>query len=270
MADAALRQILMLKRVPRAPRKITTKELQVYLRDQEDMKVTERTIQRDLLALVDHLPLQCDDRNKPFGWSFRKDADLSIAAMDANTAITLDMVQRFLTKLMPSQALNSLRPQMEAAQKHLAQGMQGKTRWSDKVAMLPRGLPLIPAPVNPRVLEAVYTALLENRAMDVIRNNPDRPERIHPLGIVHMMVEVQTLDEVGQAMRRAQQAGVHFLATLGRHVNDNMCSIYLLAPGGIAVEYGYDGLLIDWEDHVPTISVEGDLWGHEYNFPGVN
>lgn len=92
----------------------------------------------------------------------------------------------------------------------------------------------------------------------------------HPLGIVHMMVEVQTLDEVGQAMRRAQQAGVHFLATLGRHVNDNMCSVYLLAPGGIAVEYGYDGLLIDWENHVPTISVEGDLWGHEYRFPGVN
>ncbi|MBK6739644.1 MAG: VOC family protein [Haliea sp.] len=92
----------------------------------------------------------------------------------------------------------------------------------------------------------------------------------HPLGIVHMMVEVQTLDEVGKAMRRAQQAGVHFLATLGRHVNDNMCSIYMLAPGGIAVEYGYDGLLIDWENHVPTISVEGDLWGHEYHFPGVN
>lgn len=185
MADAALRQILMLKRVPRAPRKITTKELQAYLREQEDMKVTERTIQRDLLALVEHLPLLCDDRNKPFGWSFSKDADLSIAAMDANTAITLDMVQRFLTKLMPSQALDSLRPQMEAAQKHLGQGMRGKTRWSDKVAMLPRGLPLIPAPVNLPVLEAVYTALLENRAMDVIRYSPDRPERIHPLGIVH-------------------------------------------------------------------------------------
>ncbi len=92
----------------------------------------------------------------------------------------------------------------------------------------------------------------------------------HPAGIVHMMVEVQTLDEVGRAMKRAQQAGVHFLATLGRHVNDNMCSIYILAPGGIAVEYGYDGVLIDWENYVATISVEGDLWGHEYNFPGVN
>jgi 3,4-dihydroxy-9,10-secoandrosta-1,3,5(10)-triene-9,17-dione 4,5-dioxygenase len=92
----------------------------------------------------------------------------------------------------------------------------------------------------------------------------------HPLGIVHMMVEVQTLDEVGQAMKRAEQAGVHFLATLGRHVNDNMCSAYLLAPGGIAVEYGYDGLLIDHENYVATVSDEGDLWGHAYNFPGVN
>lgn len=92
----------------------------------------------------------------------------------------------------------------------------------------------------------------------------------HPLGIVHMMVEVESLDEVGRAMERAKQADVHFLATLGRHVNDNMCSIYILAPGGIAVEYGYDGELIDWENYVPTVSVEGDLWGHEYNFPGVN
>ncbi|MEZ5502239.1 MAG: VOC family protein [Halioglobus sp.] len=92
----------------------------------------------------------------------------------------------------------------------------------------------------------------------------------HPLGVVHIMVEVQTLDEVGRAMKRAQQAGAHFLATLGRHVNDNMCSVYILAPGGIAVEYGYDGVLIDWENYVPTVSVEGDLWGHEYHFPGVN
>ena len=46
--------------------------------------------------------------------------------------------------------------------------------------------------------------------------------------------------------------------------------IVVLAPGGIAVEYGYDGLLIDWENYVPTVSVEGDLWGHEYHFPGVN
>lgn len=92
----------------------------------------------------------------------------------------------------------------------------------------------------------------------------------HPLGVVHIMVEVESMDEVGKVMDRAKAANAHCLATLGRHVNDNMCSVYLLAPGGIAVEFGYDGLLIDWQNHVPTVSVEGDLWGHEYSFPGVN
>ena len=92
----------------------------------------------------------------------------------------------------------------------------------------------------------------------------------HPAGVVHMMVEVGSMDEVGKAMDRVKQANLPYLATLGRHVNDNMCSFYVLAPGGIAVEYGYDGLLIDWENHMPTVSTEGDLWGHEYHFPGVN
>jgi 3,4-dihydroxy-9,10-secoandrosta-1,3,5(10)-triene-9,17-dione 4,5-dioxygenase len=92
----------------------------------------------------------------------------------------------------------------------------------------------------------------------------------HPLGVVHIMIEVESMDEVGAMMDRAKAAGSHVLASLGRHVNDNMCSVYVLAPGGIAVEFGYDGMLIDWENHVPTVSSEGDLWGHEYSFPGVN
>ncbi len=90
----------------------------------------------------------------------------------------------------------------------------------------------------------------------------------HPAGVVHIMVEVESLDEVGRAMERVKTAGLPLFATLGRHVNDNMCSFYVMAPGGIAVEYGYDGLLIDWEDYQPTVSTVGDLWGHEYNVPG--
>ncbi|MBA6411952.1 VOC family protein [Parahaliea sp. F7430] len=89
-----------------------------------------------------------------------------------------------------------------------------------------------------------------------------------PSGVVHMMVEVSTLDEVGRGLDLAKAAGHPVIASLGRHVNDNMCSFYVLAPGGIAVEYGYDGLLVDWETYTPTVSTEGDLWGHEYNFPG--
>ena len=93
----------------------------------------------------------------------------------------------------------------------------------------------------------------------------------HPAGLVHVMVEVESLDQVGLALDRAKRAGHPVIASLGRHANDNMCSFYVLAPGGIAFEYGYDGLLVEnWEHYTATVSTEGDLWGHEYSFPRVN
>ena len=89
----------------------------------------------------------------------------------------------------------------------------------------------------------------------------------HPAGVIHLMVEVSTLDEVGSALDRVKKAGLPLMATLGRHINDNMCSFYVVAPGGIAIEYGFDGLLVDWDHYTPTASTIGDLWGHEYNVP---
>jgi len=89
----------------------------------------------------------------------------------------------------------------------------------------------------------------------------------HPAGVIHLMVEVSSLDEVGSALDRVKKAGLPLMATLGRHVNDNMCSFYVVAPGGIAIEYGFDGLLVDWDHYTPTVSTIGDLWGHEYNVP---
>jgi 3,4-dihydroxy-9,10-secoandrosta-1,3,5(10)-triene-9,17-dione 4,5-dioxygenase len=126
------------------------------------------------------------------------------------------------------------------------------------------------------VTDTLYPPGMEDAKITFMHANNPRQHSLalfnapHPSGVVHIMVEVDSMDELGLAMDRAEKAGHHFLATLGRHVNDNMCSFYVLAPGGIAVEYGYDGLLIDWENHVPTVSTEGDLWGHEYYFPGVN
>ncbi|MFC7050059.1 VOC family protein [Emcibacter nanhaiensis] len=86
----------------------------------------------------------------------------------------------------------------------------------------------------------------------------------HPAGCVHWMLEVPDLDTVGLAMDRAEQQGMPLFATLGRHTNDNMLSVYFMSPGGIGVEYGCDGLQMDWKDWKPTILESGDLWGHQY------
>lgn len=89
-----------------------------------------------------------------------------------------------------------------------------------------------------------------------------------PTKCIHLMMEVNTLDEVGAALDRVTQAGLPLMASLGRHENDKMVSFYVVGPGGIAIEYGYDGLQVDdWAGFAPTVSTSGDIWGHEYATP---
>lgn len=89
-----------------------------------------------------------------------------------------------------------------------------------------------------------------------------------PSGVGHIMVEVNSLDNVGHCLDRVKAADLDIVATLGRHFNDRMLSFYLLAPGGIPMECGCDGRQIhDWDSFEPTSGSVPDIWGHEYNFP---
>lgn len=89
-----------------------------------------------------------------------------------------------------------------------------------------------------------------------------------PSGVAHIMAEANSLDSVGHCLDRVKAAGQPIVASLGRHWNDGMVSFYFLAPGGIPMEYGYDGRQCqDWTGFEPTSGVVADLWGHEYNFP---
>ena len=64
-------------------------------------------------------------------------------------------------------------------------------------------------------------------------------------GMVHLMIEVATLDDVGRALDRCARRGAPVSASLGRHANDLMVSFYVQTPGGFDVEYGTDGQLVD-------------------------
>jgi len=92
----------------------------------------------------------------------------------------------------------------------------------------------------------------------------------NPTGVVHLMAEMNNMDEVGHCLDRVKKAGLHIFASLGRHANDEMVSFYFFAPGGIGFEVGYDGKQVnDWSTFEPTKSTVGDIWGHEYDFPVV-
>ena len=91
-----------------------------------------------------------------------------------------------------------------------------------------------------------------------------------PAGIVHLMIEVTALDDVGRAMDRCARRGAPVSATLGRHANDLMVSFYVRTPGGFDVEYGTDGRLVDDVTWVSRETTAISLWGHRFAAPGAH
>ena len=83
-------------------------------------------------------------------------------------------------------------------------------------------------------------------------------------GVHHMMVELFSLDDVGQAYDLAQAVEQRVAVTLGRHTNDYMTSFYARTPSEFLIEYGWGGRTIDpatWQSAPMTHG--GSLWGHE-------
>ncbi|SCF59242.1 VOC family protein [Streptomyces sp. Ncost-T10-10d] len=84
-------------------------------------------------------------------------------------------------------------------------------------------------------------------------------------GLVHLMVEVDSLDAVGRALDNVAEQGFSLSSTLGRHTNDKMVSFYVRAPGGWDIEYGYDGMRVD-EAHYTAEEITADsYWGHDWS-----
>jgi 3,4-dihydroxy-9,10-secoandrosta-1,3,5(10)-triene-9,17-dione 4,5-dioxygenase len=86
-------------------------------------------------------------------------------------------------------------------------------------------------------------------------------------GIVHLMIEVATLDDVGRAMDRCARRGAPVSGTLGRHANDLMVSFYVRTPGGFDIEYGTSGRLVDDATWVTRETTAISLWGHSFGVP---
>ena len=84
------------------------------------------------------------------------------------------------------------------------------------------------------------------------------PKRLH-----HFMLQVNTLDEVGFALERAEAAGATITATLGRHTNDHMVSFYARTPSGFEVEYGYGARTVDEATWRVARHDAPSSWGHK-------
>ncbi|WP_116202426.1 VOC family protein [Amycolatopsis circi] len=86
-----------------------------------------------------------------------------------------------------------------------------------------------------------------------------------PPGLVHLMVEVDSLDAVGRALDEVGKRGFSVSSTLGRHTNDKMVSFYVRAPGGWDLEYGTEGMLVDERFYTAEEITRDSYWGHDWS-----
>ena len=82
--------------------------------------------------------------------------------------------------------------------------------------------------------------------------------------LVHIMVEVDTLDAVGQALDRVKAEGFQLSSTLGRHTNDKMVSFYVRAPGDWDIEFGTEGMRVDEKYYTAEEITADSYWGHQW------
>jgi 2,3-dihydroxybiphenyl 1,2-dioxygenase len=83
-------------------------------------------------------------------------------------------------------------------------------------------------------------------------------------GMHHLMVELFSLDDVGQAYDVALGQPERIGVTLGRHTNDLMTSFYAKTPSSFMIECGWGGRDIDPPSWKPfEVKAGPSLWGHE-------
>lgn len=185
------RQWLMLQSIPRHPKKITARDLVELLRA-EDHVVTKRTVERDLASLSAVFPLLSDDRSRPFGWSWHKDApQFSLPGMSPLQAMVLTLAQTHLRPLLPAHLLEPLRPYFQQADNTLRQAL-GKRRlanWNKRVAVVQPTQPLLPPKVSNKTMAVVHEGVAQEHQLELRYRNRSSGNtvhyRVHPLGLIY-------------------------------------------------------------------------------------
>lgn len=188
--DTLLRQWQLLRLLPRYPQKIEASVLRERL-ESEGYKTTKRSVERDLQALSEIFPISVDDREKPYGWSWLKNAPiLDVPGLTGPQALAFALVQRFLTPLLPASLLGEIGPYFKAAEQQLTAlpKRRGMPSWGDKIRVVQPAQTLLPPKISSEAQQVVYEALLQGRQLKIAYHKRGAKEpveyTVHPLGLV--------------------------------------------------------------------------------------
>jgi 2,3-dihydroxybiphenyl 1,2-dioxygenase len=86
-----------------------------------------------------------------------------------------------------------------------------------------------------------------------------------PKKLNHIMLQVNSIDDVGLGFDRATDQSTTISSSIGCHTNDKMVSFYMKTPSGFDIEYGYGGVEIDDATWETTTYDRPSIWGHKGN-----
>lgn len=133
--------------------------------------------------------------------------------------------------------------------------------YTDVLGFLPRGAFRLPLPLGVPPQRVRFLGVNERHHSLALCPTP----AFGAPGLVHIMVEVDSLDAVGQALDRVITQGFSVSSTLGRHTNDKMVSFYVRAPGGWDIEFGTDGWQVDSGYYCAEEISADSYWGHDWS-----
>lgn len=189
MSASIFRHLTMLGLIPALPRKISARELHAKL-GRQGFKTDIRSTERDLHKLSSYFALISDDA-RPAGWSWRdRDKSLSFPPMSSESALTYELLSRYLAPMLPKSMLDAMAPEFAQARRTLSDLHQAPLgRWSKRVAVLPFGHQLMPPAVNAEVVAAVNEALLSSRQFEAdyrpMGEKKAKRYLFNPLGLVY-------------------------------------------------------------------------------------
>jgi 2,3-dihydroxybiphenyl 1,2-dioxygenase len=88
------------------------------------------------------------------------------------------------------------------------------------------------------------------------------PIKNPPQRLNHIMLELNSFDDVGATYYLCKDRRVPMVRELGRHTNDHMVSFYMATPSGFAIEYGWGGKMVDDRTWQVQSYTSGSAWGH--------
>ena len=226
--DTLLRNLVLLRLIPRAPASISTTQLLNALAE-EGFDITLRQLQRDLDGkLSDRFDLICskDDpdetisKQRPYRWSYQPHVRPGLPAMSSAEALAMQLSEGHLRHLLPPGVLALLEPHFAEARKTLERRSGNVlNRWAQRMRSLPNGKALLPASVDEQVWENVATALLEQRQLQMDYFSRVKGEvktmTLHPKGLASRGPATYLFASVGDysdvrhfALHRIQRAEV--------------------------------------------------------------